>query len=183
MKRAVRTTLVYGFFSALLVMPGAWLLAGPMGWPMAFKLALWTDLFFYAVLLSRWSGKGLHTIIFPLALMLGTALWPGVYAGFFFLGLGVLGWIRSGICFSGKRLRAVAAEIITLFGGACLVALLGPVSPVTWAISIWLFFLVQALYFFIVPATGRPHTEQAVEDPFEQAHRKAQRVLDDGMAG
>ena len=178
MNPAVRTPLVYGFISALAVIPAAWMLAGPAGWPMAFKLALWTDLFFYAILLARWSNKGLIAIGFPLVLLLGTAIWPGVYNGFFFLGLGVLGWIRSGICFSGSPLRAVAAEIITLSGGAGLAALLGPGSSVTWAISIWLFFLVQALYFFIVPATKRFTTAQADEDPFELARREIQRVLE-----
>ena len=180
MNRAVRTTLVYGFISALAVVPATWLLAAPIGWPMAFKLALWADLFIYAVLLARWSGKGLPAIVIPLALMLGTAVWPGVYTGFFFLGLGVLGWIRSGICFSGTPVRASAAEIITLSGGAGLVALLGPGSTVTWSISIWLFFLVQALYFFIVPAVNRPDTARTVQDPFEQAHREARRVLEEG---
>ncbi len=179
MKRPVRSTLVYGLISALTVMPAAWPLAGLIGWPMAFKLVLWTDLAFYAVLLSRWSGKGLLTIVFPLALMLGTALWPGVYFGFFFLGLGVLGWIRSGICFSGTPVRAVAAEIITVAGGSGLVTLLNPGSTVTWAISIWLFFLVQALYFFIVPATDLQNTARTAEDPFEQALREAQRVLEE----
>ncbi|MBC2709661.1 MAG: hypothetical protein HGJ94_01190 [Desulfosarcina sp.] len=183
MKRPVRTTLVYGLISALAVMPAAWLFAGPIGWPMAFKLALWMDLFFYTVLLARWGGKSLIAIVFPMALLLGTALWPGVYSGFFFLGLGVFSWIRSGICFSGTPVRAVAAEIITVAGGAGLVALLGPGSTVTWSIGIWLFFLVQALYFFIVPATDPSDTVRTVEDSFELAHREAQRVLDEGMAG
>ena len=180
MKRAVRTTLVYGFISALLVMPATWLLAGLAGWPVAFKLALWADLFVYTVLLARWSGQGLAAIVFPLALLLGTALWPGGYAGFFFLGLGVLGWIRSGICFSATPVRAVAAEIITVSGGAGLVALLGPGSTVTWGISIWLFFLVQALYFFIVPTPDRPAAVQTDEDPFERARREARRVMAQG---
>jgi hypothetical protein len=179
MNRAVRTTVVYGFVSALAVMPATWLLAAPVGWPMAFKLALWADLFCYAVLLARWSGKGLPAIVFPLALILGTAVWPGVNTGFFFLGLGTLGWVRSGICFSGTPVRAVAAEIITLSGGAGLVALLGPGSGITWSMGIWLFFLVQALYFFIVPATGLPDTVRPVQDPFEQAHREALRVLEE----
>ncbi len=181
MKRPVRTTLIYGLISALAVMPAAWLFAGPIGWPMAFELTLWVDLFIYAVLLARWSGKGLSAIVFPMALLLGTALWPGVYAGFFFLGIGVFSWIRSGICFSGTPVRAVAAEIITIAGGAGLVALLGPGSSITWAVSIWLFFLVQALYFFIIPAAGLSNTIRTVEDPFEQARREAQRVLDEGM--
>jgi hypothetical protein len=178
MNRPVRSTLVFGFISALAVMPAAWLLAAPVGWPMAFKLALWTDLLVYAMLLARWGGKGLPAIAFPIALMLGAAVWPGVYTGFFFLGLGVLGWIRSGICFSGTPVRAVAAEIVTLSGGAGLVALLGPGSTVTWSMGIWLFFLLQALYFFIVPAAGQPDTVRPVQDPFEQAHREALRVLE-----
>jgi hypothetical protein len=99
MNRHVRTTLVYGLISALAVMPLAGLLAGPIGWPMAFKLVLWLDLFIYAALLARWSGKGIGAIVVPTALLLGTALWPGVYTGFFFLGLGVFSWIRSGSCF------------------------------------------------------------------------------------
>jgi hypothetical protein len=40
MKPAVRTTLVYGFISALAVMPAAWMLAGPAGWPMAVQTGI-----------------------------------------------------------------------------------------------------------------------------------------------
>ena len=182
MNRTVRTTLVYGFISALTVMPAVWMLAEPMdvSWPMAVKLVLWTDLLFYAVLLARWSNQGLFAIVFPLALLLGAALWPGVFTGFFFLGLGVLGWIRSGICFPGTPLRAIAAELITVTIGTALVAVLSPGSTLTWAIGIWLFFLVQALYFFIVPATSRPGAIRTVEDPFEQARREAWRVMEEG---
>ncbi len=180
MKRHVRTTLVYGLISALAVMPAASLLAGSIGWPLAFKLVLWLDLFFYAVLLARWSGKGVSVILFPIALLLGTALWPGVYNGFFFLGLGIFSWIRSGSCFCGTPVRAVAAEVITVGGGAGLVSLLGPGASVTWAISIWLFFLVQALYFYMVPASCRPDAVgSAASDPFDQAHRQALRVLEE----
>jgi len=180
MKRCVRTTLVYAMISAFSVMPAAGLMAGPLGWAMAFKLALWADLFGYAVLLARWSGKALSAVLFPLALLLGAALWPGSYAGFCLLGMGVFSWVRSGICFAGTPLRSIVAEIITVAGGAALVALLSPGSTVIWAVSIWLFFLVQALYFFIVPANGPSTIDRLVEDPFEQARREAQRVLENG---
>jgi hypothetical protein len=179
MKWYVRSTLVYGLISALTVMPAAWSLAGLVGWPMAFKLALWLDLLGYAALLARWSGKGSRVILFPMALLLGTALWPGVYAGFFFLGLGVFSWIRSGCCFSGTSLRAVTAEVITIGGGAVLVSLLGPGASLTWAVSIWLFFLVQALYFLIVPATTHERRAATSMDPFDVAHREALHVIDD----
>lgn len=180
MKRHVRTTLVYGLISALTVMPAAWLLAGSIGWPLAFKLILWLDLLGYAALLARWSGKGVSVILFPMALLLGTAVWPGVYTGFFFLGLGIFSWIRSGSCFCGTPVRAVAAEVITVGGGAGLVSLLSPGSTITWAISIWLFFLVQALYFYMVPTSCPPDAVgTAASDPFDQAYRQALRVLDE----
>ena len=179
MKRPLRTTLVYGAISALAVMPAAGLLSAYLGWSTAFKLVLWADLAGYAALMARWSGKPLTAITFPLVLLLGTALWPGVYTAFFFLGLGMLSWLRSGICFSKTPIRAVAAETICVAGGTSLVALLGPDTTVTWAVSIWLFFLVQALYFFMVPSVNRPTPARTQPDPFEQAQREALRVLDD----
>jgi hypothetical protein len=179
MNRPVRTTIVFGAISALVLMPLAGGLAGLIGWTLAVKLMLWADLLFYALLLARWSGKGPGPIVFPLALLLGTALWPGFTAAFFFLGLGVFSWIRSGICFGGTPLRAIAAEIVTVAGGAGLVTLLGTGSTVTLAISIWLFFLVQALYFFIVPAIDPQADDRPAADPFAQAHREALRVLDE----
>ena len=177
MKRPVRTTLVFGAISALAVMPLAAVLAGLIGWSTAVKLMLWADLSVYALLLARWSGKGPLPVLFPLALLLGAAWWPASGSAFLFLGLGALSWIRSGICFTGAPLRAVAAEIITAAGGAGLVALLAPGSTIAWAVGIWLFFLMQSLYFFLVPAAA-PAAVRPAADPFVQAHREALRVLE-----
>ena len=179
MNRPVRTTLVYGLICALAVVPAAGLLAAYTGWSLAFKLMLWTALCGYAVLLARWSAKGLGGLILPLVLLLGTALWPGVEAVFFFLALGVLCWMRSGVCFSRFPIRAVAAETITAAGGAGLIVMLNPGSAIAWSVSIWLFFLIQALYFFIVPAVGKASASQCSEDSFEQASREARRILEE----
>ncbi len=180
MKRPVRSTLVFGLISALAVMPAAGMLAVLTGWSLAIKLVLWTAFLVYALLLTRWSGTRPVAIAFPLALLLGTALWPGIHALFFLLGLGFFSWIRSGICFSTTPLRAIAAETITVAGGAGLVILLSPASNIAWAIGIWLFILVQALYFFFVPVPDATATVRAEEDPFASAYREAQRVLDEG---
>jgi hypothetical protein len=140
---------------------------------------LWTDLAIYAVLLARWSRRTLFAVIFPLALLLGTALWPRTYAGFFFLAAGVLCWIRSGICFPGAPLRTLAAEMITVLGGCALVMLFGGQTPLSWAIAVCLFALVQALYFFIVPL-DRTAAEKIgeSEDPFDRAVEEARKVLE-----
>jgi len=179
MNRPIRTTLVYGLICALAVVPAASLLAAYTGWPPAFKLMLWAALCGYAVLLARWGAKGPGGLILPLALLLGTALWPGIGAAFFFLALGVLCWLRSGICFSRFPIRAVAAETVTAAGGAGLIALLNPGSTVAWSVSLWLFFLIQALYFFIVPVAGKAPAAQHRADPFEQAFRAARRILEE----
>ena len=179
MKRPVRATIVFGAFSALTVMPLAWGLAGVMGWSPAFKLVLWLDLSVYAILLARWSGQRTTSVIFPLALLLGAALWPGGPTAFLLLGLGVLSWIRSGVCFRDAPVRAAAAEAATAAGGAGLVSFLGPHTALTWAVSIWLFALVQALYFFLVPVADAEPESSLGADPFDQAHREALRVLDE----
>lgn len=179
MKSPVRTTLVYGLICALVAMPVTRGLAAHVGGSIAFKLVLWTILSGYSLLLARWSGRHPAGLLFPLILLLGTAVWPGIGSVFFFLGWGVLSWLRSGICFSGFPLRAMIAETLTAGGGAALVALLGPANAVTWAISIWLFFLVQALYFFIVPPPRSKTADRQDADPFDRARRAARRILED----
>lgn len=178
MKRPVRTTLVFGALSALAAMPMALALSGLVGWHAAFKLVLWLELALYTLLLVRWSGKGLGAALFPLALLLGAALWPAGPDAFFLLGLGVLAWIRSGVCFAGAPLRALAAEILTAAGGAGLVALLRPGTSLAWAVSLWLFFLVQALYFYLVPPAEAATRSRPSADPFVMAQREALRLLD-----
>ena len=113
MKSPIRTTLVYGLICALIAMPATVGLAGIVGGSIAFKLVLWTILSGYSLLLARWSGKHPAVLLFPLILLLGTAVWPGIDSIFFFLGLGVLCWLRSGICFSHFPLRATIAETVT----------------------------------------------------------------------
>jgi hypothetical protein len=179
MNRPVRTTIVYALASGFLVVPTAMLLSPYLYWPMAFKLALWADLAVYAVLLARWSRTRLLAVIFPLALLLGAALWPRTYTGFFFLAAGVLCWVRSGICFQGAPLRTLAAEVITVLGGSALVMLFGGQTSLSWALAICLFTLVQAFYFFLVPH-NRKITEknQVPGDPFDRAMEEAQKVLE-----
>ena len=179
MKRPVRTTLVFALISALATVPLFQGLAGFIGWSMAFRLMFWAELLIYGLLLARWSGKGPGPMLFPMGLLLAVSLLPGINTAYVFLALGVLCWIRSGICFSHAPLRAIAAEALCIGGGAGLVSLLRPDSALTWAIGIWLFFLVQTLYFFIVPLSNTNAVGQPTTNAFETARREAQRILDD----
>jgi len=178
MIKPVRTTIVFGLASGLLLLPVAWLNANHWGWSAAFQLALWAEASLYALLLARWSRTGLLSLVFPLGILLGAALWPQVSAAFFLLGLGIFSWIRSGICFNRHSLRGLMAEVVTVGGGAALVAMCRPTTPLTWAVAVWLFFLVQALYFFIVPGMSLSDGTKRVEDPFQTALREAERAIE-----
>lgn len=178
MKVTVRTTIVYAMVSAVLVWPVTGVLAGLLGWETAFKLALWASLSGYALLLLRWSDKRTAAPLFPLALLLGLALWPGTRGAFFFMLVGGLAWIRSGICFDRVSIRALIAEAITIPGGAGLVTAVNPGTAVTWSLCIWLFILIQSLYFFIVPVPSAKRDSIPSEDPFVRASRNARRILD-----
>ena len=82
MKRPVRTTIVFALAGGFLVVPITMLLSAYLGWTAAFKLSLWADMTIYAVLLARWSRTRLLSVVFPVILLLGTALWPHSYAVF-----------------------------------------------------------------------------------------------------
>jgi hypothetical protein len=178
MNNPVRTTIVYAVLSGLVVVPVASALSIYLYWPMAFKLMLWADLALYGVLLARICGVRLLPLLFPLAVLLGSALWPRTYSGFFILALGVFAWMRSGICFQGAPLRALSAEVLTLGGAAGLLLLFGGHSSVAWALTICLFFLIQSLYFFIVPTRWGIAQTGSRKDPFEIAVEAAKKVLE-----
>jgi hypothetical protein len=182
MNRPIRTTIVFGLLSGLCLCPAAWFLSAYFGWTAAFKVVLWLDLALYALLLARWSGAHLAPLLFPLALLLGAAFWPRTGSGFLWLTLGVFCWIRSGICYRRAPLRALTAELITAVGGAGLVIMLWPQSAATQILAVWLFFLVQTLYFFILPAPAAANRTQVDADPFDQARQELERVLENGWS-
>jgi hypothetical protein len=116
-----------------------------------------------------------------LALLLGAALWPGAGNGFIWLTLGVLSWIRSGICFRRAPLRALTAELVTTAGGAGLVVMLWQPSAIAQALAVWLFFLCQTLYFFIMPVKA-VEGKNSHGDTFEKARQDLERVLDSSLS-
>lgn len=178
MNKPVRTTLIFGLVSALAMVPVLWYQRSYGAWPPALELAIWLDLAVYAVMLCRWSRTRLVSVVFPLALLLGVALWPRTHAGFLLLALGIFSWIRSGICFRNAPMRALIAELVTVLGGSLLVVVWWPRSIPAWALAVWLFYLVQSVYFYILPSrSGFSPTKEPI-DPFEQARRELERVLE-----
>jgi len=56
------------------------------------------------------------------------------------------------------------------------VAYLDPRTAVTWALGIWLFFLIQSLYFMIIDTAFENRPEEP-PDAFEQARMRAEGIL------
>ena len=55
-----------------------------------------------------------------------------------------------------------------------------PAVAITWALGIWLFFLIQALYFVFFDYRSDAQVEIEV-DPFEKAKMAAQKILANGI--
>lgn len=178
----IRATLLWGLICGLSFSPLYLALSTLVPGPHAVCLSIWLFAAGDALFLSRWSRQKLSTSVFPLLLLLLAVFTVKSTTAFFLLTLMIIAWIRSGICCQEKKGARLAAEVLLgLFGGA-LVAVLTPASVSTWALGVWMLFLLQALYFVIFEsATATPADKYAFEvDPFERACRQAEDILSAG---
>jgi hypothetical protein len=71
----------------------------------------------------------------------------------------------------------VGAEVFTCAGGLALTWLLQPPGPYGWALGMWMFGLVQALYFLAVDVG---HTGRSAKEDWDRGtmvHRRAEALL------
>jgi hypothetical protein len=175
--RPTGTTVVLGLLFGLAYIPMVVSLGYLLGRAMAFRVTACVFILVYALFLARWGKARAGAILFPVVVLLGCAFWVRSGNDFVLLAMAILAWIRSGVCFQGSLLRSAVLEFALCFGGGVLVNLFEPRSPVAWALGIWMFFLIQSLYF--VFSGGREAASRAVPlmDPFEAARRQAERIL------
>ena len=171
----VRSTILYGFVVALLFMPAVIVMGKIMVWPLAFRLAIWAIILGYSYLLVSWSGEGAEKIIFPQLILLAAALWSNSIVFFLVLAILVLGWIRQR-CFMKSSVKALLAETVISGGAVAFILFFNPHSTPSLAISTWLFFLVQSLYFvFFCPATTAGDITSL--ELFTKACKQAEEIL------
>jgi len=162
-----------------------------VAWPARLNAALFLCLAAYAALLARLSASPIRGLAAPLLLLSVVLASAASVTGFVIPAAAGLAWIRSGICFPGPSVRRAAAEILTLSAGLALTTLLRLPGIVGWALGLWLFFLIQALYFAFVdlaPARDprqslRSRTqallrEQKLERAFSELQLSSQRRSD-----
>ena len=181
--KPVRTTIVMGLAFGFLCVPVSSTLSLLLPWHGALRLTLWIFLAAYSVVLCRWTGASLPACGFPLAVLLASSFLlrsDHDFLGFLVL---ILGWIRSGVCFRNPAWRALVAEIVAALGGAAMVVLFAPQSPLMWSLGIWMFLLIQSLYFIVIGDLGDAEAGEAPIDRFEKARRGAEEILLAGDRG
>ena len=176
-RRPLFTTIIYGLLAGICFIPTVMVISNLVQWTTAFRLAIWLVLAGYLVILTRWGRVSLLSVVFPLLLLLLLVFWGNTNSAFLLLALGVLSWVRSGICFQGGLLRTVATEAALCLGTGALVVFVTPHSTITWGVMVWMFFLVQSIYFVVFADFGEEPEEQVELDPFHQARSRAERIL------
>ena len=172
-------TIVYGLVGGLSFVPMSLMLNAFIPWSQAVCMTLWLLLTGYALILNRWGKHIQLSTAFPLLLLLPVIFLIDSMALFFMLALIVISWIRSGICYQNPAVTGVAVELLLCLSGAALVRMFTPVSLWSWALGVWLFFLIQSLYFVFFEDTDSHQEESARTDAFERARRQAEGILTD----
>jgi len=180
-RRPMFTTIIYGLLAGTSFIPMVMVMSNLIHWTAAFRLAIWLVLAGYLVLLTRWGRVSLFSLLFPLLLLLLLVFWGDTNSAFLFLALGVLSWVRSGICFHGGLLKSLVTEAALCFGAGTIVVFFTPHSTITWGVAVWMFFLVQSVYFVVFADFAEKQEVQVELDPFHQARTRAERILSAGL--
>lgn len=176
-RNPIRNTLLFGLICGLLFIPLRQVLTAIFPPPWTDNLIIWVYLAGYGGLLMRFARRPTLLLVWPLISALVAAFTVPSVSSFLLVGLGVLGWIRSGICVPGQWSAGLLAEMVLAFGAAALLSLLAPRTPVGWALGIWLFFVIQSLYFVFKDGTGNEADTGGEQDRFESARAAAERIL------
>ena len=176
--RPIRSTIFLGLICGLSFIPLNLALGHMFSASHAICGTFWLFLAAYSFMLSRWSRGAPLVCVFPLILLFAAIFLVDAINSFFIFALAVIGWIRSGICLQKFGGRGLMTELLLGFTGGILLTVFEPDSALGWALGAWMFFLVQAMYFVLIQPAGLSQENPIGMDPFEQARRRAEAILD-----
>jgi hypothetical protein len=142
-------------------------------------LTLWLSVAGYSLLLSCWNKKSILSSGFPLLLLFVMSFLVNSLAAYYILSLVFLSWIRSEICFQNPSGRKLIVESLLCILGGVPVVVYTPAFTAAWVPGIWMFFLVQALYFTIFEIKAIAPEDPYQTDLFDRAGRQAEAILSD----
>ena len=175
----IRTTIFFGLICGLSFIPANLILNYVLPGLSVIYLTLWLYAAGYSLLLSRWSKKSILSSGSPLLFLFVMSFLVDSIAVFYLLSLGVISWIRSGICFRNPCGINLVVELLLCVFGGILMAVFTPGSAFGWVLGIWMFFLIQSLYFVIFENRANIPEDRYETDPFERASRQAEAILSD----
>jgi len=175
----IRTTLFFGLICGLSFIPFNIALGYLLSGSRPMYLTLWLSVAGYSLLLNRWGQKPILSSGFPLLLLFVMSFLVNSLAAYYLLSLVVLSWIRSEICFPNPDGRKLMVELLLCILGGIPAVVFTPASAFAWVPAIWMFFLVQALYFTIFEIKAIKPEDPYETDPFERAGGQAEAILSD----
>lgn len=182
-QRPIPMTILFGFVCSISFVPLSVIMNSMFFFrSVSICMCLWLFSAGYSLLLRQWSGKKLVPILYPLSILFLAANLMTSVAAFFIFALAVISWIRSGICFQDRRWIKLFVEMLLGAAGGLFIAQFTPASAYGWALGIWMFFLLQSLYFAIFD-TEAPMSQVNSgldPDPFERSSRQVEEILSNG---
>ena len=175
----IRTTLFFGLICGLSFIPFNIALGYLRPGSKPIYLAFWLYVAGYSLLLSRWNRKPILSSGFPLLLLFVMSFLVNSLAAYYLLSLVFLSWIRSEICFPNPDGRKLIVESLLCILGGVPVVVFTPTFAAAWVPGIWMFFLIQALYFAIIEIKAIAPEDPYQTDIFERAGRQAETILSD----
>jgi hypothetical protein len=173
----IRKTIFYGLIWGLAFIPICVTLNLALDASYAIGLALWLCVAGDAILMSRWSNSSLSSLTFPLMLLFLAIFLVKSVTAFWLLALLVIGWIRSGICFQTSPASRLGVEVVLIITGCFLAGAFTFGSTLAASLGVWMFFLMQALYFVIFEDGSNLTADTLQPERFEQARTLAEDIL------
>jgi hypothetical protein len=174
-----------GFGRSALFAAGA--AAGWLAWAVAAGpvVGVWRALVLYLVATTALYVAALPHRARRVVIVLGVAIvalsvaaCAGTTAGLAIALAAIVGLARSAFFYRAAPARAVLTELLLLVGGLLFArSLAGPSVP-SIALALWGFLLVQSL-FFLIPGARARSAAQHHPDPFDEAHRRTEALLEE----
>lgn len=175
--RSFGGSLLFAGAAGLASYPLALLLTPFFGWWGAPALVFTVWIVLYTAGLVRGPG---HRALAAVALLSLALVLNAVDASFQSVAVALgaaLGVTRSGFVFRTRPLRGFAIELAIGAAALGMLVFFGGSGPGATALGVWGYFLIQSGYFLVGGRRARDAADAAL-DPFEEARRQAERILE-----
>ncbi|MBF0102090.1 MAG: hypothetical protein HQK77_14400 [Desulfobacterales bacterium] len=172
----IRMTLFMGLVFAILFIPFIVIVGQLLNIKYAIQATLWCYTTLYVLYLTKYLQLRIHLIVFPLffaGIMIISNL---TFNQYILLLAGMIGWIRSGL---SKQKHRIIVEIIIFSVTGVWFSQVVAGHRMMWCLNIWMFFLIQSLYFVFDDAKSSDQfkVEAGQLDPFIKLQKQMEEII------